>query len=98
VAPAPWEFPRDVSVYGVRGFGGNVEEWTSTEATQGAGDGRQRTGDLPPCEIIEWGRVVRVARGGTWLRAAPSCRAADRLWYSSTGVGDDAGFRLARSR
>ena len=45
------EFPTGVSVYGVRGLGGNVENGTSTELVQGTGPGR---------------RVSRVSRGGSW--------------------------------
>ena len=31
-------FPIDVSVYGVRGLGGNVQDWTSTEAVTTIGE------------------------------------------------------------
>ena len=75
-------FPSDVSVYGVRGLGGNSRDWTSTEITEGTGDKR---------------RVSRVVRGGGWGISERSCRAAYRNWSTATIVNDDTGFRLARS-
>src|SRR5262249_35486512 len=52
-APVPVdEFPRDRSVYGVRGLAGNVRDWTGSEETEGTGDTR---------------RVSRVNRGGNWI-------------------------------
>ncbi len=77
------ECPRDASVYGVRGLGGNIEDWTSTEDIEGTGDHR---------------RVYRVNRGGCWDRAASYCRAACRWQLEPANVFDDRGFRLARSR
>src|SRR5262249_24652586 len=51
-APVPVdEFPTDVSVYGVRGMGGNMRDWTATEVIEGEGAGV---------------RVLRVLRGGAW--------------------------------
>ena len=76
------EFPRDASVYGVRGLGGNVYDWTSTEDVEGTGESR---------------RAHRVSRGGSWGGAARSCRAAYRWRFEPANVGDNRGFRLARS-
>jgi len=76
------EFAADVSVYGVRGLGGNVRDWTSTEHTEGTGPDR---------------RVARVYRGGSWDVDARYCRAANRFWVEPTVVDDNVGFRLARS-
>ena len=77
------EFPRDVSVYGVRGLAGNAYDWTSTVEVQGTGESR---------------RVYRVNRGGSWGYTAPYCRAANRWKYEPSYVSGDRGFRLARSR
>ena len=75
-------FPRDVSVYGVRGFGGNVRDWTSSELVQGTGPER---------------RSGRVLRGGAWDLEARDCRSASRYWIEPGGLYPDLGFRLARS-
>jgi len=76
------EFPRDVSVYGVRGLGGNIEDWTSSESVEGSGDSR---------------RVARVYRGGHWSGTARGCRAANRNGSGPALVLTVLGFRLARS-
>jgi formylglycine-generating enzyme required for sulfatase activity len=82
-APVPNdEFPSDVSVYGVRGLGGNVYDWTSTEEAQGTGPHR---------------RGWRVYRGGCWSSTARYCRAAYRGRTEPTLVNVNLGFRLARS-
>ena len=77
------EYPRDLSVYGVRGLAGNVRDWTASEEIQGTGEAR---------------RVLRVYRGGDWDRSARNSRAAYRHWLEPTGVNVGIGFRLARSR
>ena len=77
------DFPTDLSVYGVRGLGGNIRDWTSTENIEGSGPER---------------RVSRVHRGGCWSSVARNCRAALRYWFVPAGVLDGVGFRLARSR
>ena len=76
------DFVTDVSVYGVRGFGGNIRDWTSTENVEGSGPKR---------------RVSRVRRGGCWNSDTCECRAASRNWSVPTYVLDYVGFRLARS-
>jgi serine/threonine-protein kinase len=77
------EFPEDRSVYGVRGLGGNIRDWTSSEMVEG-------TGEAP--------RVVRDSRGGSWRGTARDPRAASRLGREPALVGDGVGMRLARSR
>ena len=76
------EYPRDVSVYGVRGLGGNARDWTATEFVQGSGPAR---------------RVNRIIRGGNWDGPARYARAANRFWHLPAHVNGDVGFRLARS-
>jgi len=83
----PWAvavdaFPADVSVYGVRGLGGNVCDWTCTELIDGAGEGR-------------W--IRRVVRGGCWHYEARHCRTARRVRQAPDDVEGVIGFRLARS-
>ena len=76
------EFPSDVSVYGVRGMGGNVRDWTATEVTDGTGD---------------TARLCHVERGGAWSHFALSARAANRAFDVPTGVYDGTGFRWVRT-
>ena len=74
------EFPRDVSVYGVRGMAGNVRDWTATEHTEGRG------AKLRVCYVI---------RGGAWGTDRIRGRSAYRLWLDPFKVYDDIGFRVA---
>ena len=76
------EFPTDVSVYGVRGLGGNMCDWTSTEVTQGTGPRL---------------RARRVDRGGSWSYGGRYCRAANRDWHEPMRCTGLLGLRLARS-
>ena len=82
-APVPVdEFPDDRSVYGVRGLGGNSQDWTVSEVIEGVGSSR---------------RVSRIIRGGTWTSTARGCRAAFRLHGGPSDIDLSLGFRLARS-
>lgn len=76
------EFPTDVSVHGVRGLAGNMQEWTSSEWIHGTHDSR---------------RVLRVSRGGSWDYTSRYSRAARRLGNGPADVYSNLGFRLARS-
>ena len=75
-------FPTDVSVYGVRGMGGNIKDATSTRQIEGEG---------------EHGRELVVIRGGTWSTTPNAARCAFRLWVYSHNPDQKIGFRLARS-
>jgi serine/threonine-protein kinase len=86
------DFPTDVSVYGVRGMGGNVRDWTSTAIVEEAGVaaiaelGYQRYRDA---------HDTRVVRGGAWSPLIP--RVTDRYWLPPDTVLAFIGFRLALS-
>ncbi|MFC2172356.1 formylglycine-generating enzyme family protein [Acidobacteriota bacterium] len=75
------EYPADVSVYGIRGMGGNIRDWTATEIFEGEG---------------EMARNSRVVRGGAWGNSSIYSRSAYRYRLDSTLVIDDLGVRLAR--
>jgi serine/threonine-protein kinase len=76
------ECPTDVSVYGVRGMGGNVRDWTASAVSSGEG------GDS---------RAGRVLRGGAWILSRINARCAYRGWYVPTDVRDLVSFRLTCS-
>lgn len=76
------EFPTDVSIYGVRGTAGNVEDWTSTEVIEGMGD---------------QGRPGRVARGGTWNGHRLRGRCSSSSHVDPTSPTGNRGFRMAFS-
>ena len=75
-------YPTDVSVYGVRGLGGNVRDWTATDVPDGSGDGS---------------RQVRAARGGSFYTPPVVVRSAYCAKYPHQTVVGDVGFRLART-
>jgi len=74
------EFPTDISVYGIRGLGGNVREWTTSEWLEGRHESAAR--------------VTQVLRGGAWNDFSAGARAAVRHRFGPTRVGDAVGFRL----
>lgn len=75
------EFPTDLSIYGIRGMGGNVRNWTSTVESDGEDDPRE----------------ARVVRGGGWYDNQVNARCADRDWNEPALVIDYVGFRLVFS-
>ncbi len=81
-SPVPVDsFPSDVSIYGMRGAGGNLRDWTLTESTEGEG---------------ERARATRVVRGGSWVNAEVYSRCASRYSGVPTLVIDFIGFRLVK--
>ena len=81
-SPVPVDsFPSDASIYGVRGLGGNLRDWTSTESTEGEG---------------ERARATRVVRGGSWVNAEVYARSASRYSAVPGLVIDFLGFRLVK--
>jgi len=73
--------PSDVSVYGVRGMAGNVQDWTSSVYV---------VTSAPDIDL-------RVTRGGGWGTNAIGCRSANRNGIGGTMVYDMLGFRIAWS-
>jgi serine/threonine-protein kinase len=81
--PAPIDsFPRDASVYGVRGMGGNTRDLTASEWSVAP--------ERP-------GHGSRIVRGGSWDYGGLLCRCAVRAWIDPRNVIDGTGFRLASS-
>ena len=74
------EFPLDSSPFGVRGLGGNMRDWTSSEWMEGEGD---------------QARLNYVVRGGAWSQDSVLCRCAHRMRYAELNVRGNVGFRLA---
>ncbi|MFC2172036.1 SUMF1/EgtB/PvdO family nonheme iron enzyme [Acidobacteriota bacterium] len=75
-------FPTDISVYGIRGMGGNIRDWTATEE-------KQEEKEDP------WG--TRVVKGGGWFNPETLCRSCFRGSFDLGFVNDNFGFRLVRS-
>ncbi|MCB9596830.1 MAG: SUMF1/EgtB/PvdO family nonheme iron enzyme [Sandaracinaceae bacterium] len=90
------DYPRDESVYGVRGLGGNVRDWCGDafrpEGPPTDGD-RARLPDLSDPSSA----VGRVDRGGTWGNHERDARSAFRRWSDPSYRYYVLGFRLARS-
>jgi serine/threonine-protein kinase len=74
--------PADVSIYGVRGMAGNIQQWTLTDASVGEGPGA---------------RPARIHRGGGWFGDAVQARSASRRVSLPANVDVLVGFRLACS-
>ena len=87
------DFPCDESVYGVRGMGGNVLDWTGTAYAQ---EGHVADGGALAIGP-DAGGARRVARGGSWNDAASSTRCATRYNIDPSIRLNFVGFRLARS-
>ena len=88
------EFPWDVSPYGVRGLGGNAQDWCADLFVQ---DG----------SVLEFGRMLsgvdtdssgpRVVRGGHWQARDVEARSAGRTGLGPHERSEKVGFRLVRS-
>jgi serine/threonine protein kinase/formylglycine-generating enzyme required for sulfatase activity len=89
-------YPVDVSVYGVRGLGGNMRDWCGDV---GAPDGGWGVGDRVAGPWPGDGEPVtnRVYRGGSWLYDPALARAASRNRHSPDLRDYDVGLRLART-
>lgn len=89
-------FPVDESVYGVRGLGGNAQDWCLDpwlpDGHPLEGDAA-RAGQGDPGVAPGWPRVYK---GGFWSGGAHFARAAARPWNAPTTRYASLGFRLAR--
>jgi len=91
-------YPIDVSVYGVRGLGGNVRDWCediySPDApTTALAKTINHHAELPGNP----GGIRRVDRGGSWASTAINCRTATRVSNAPLGRYANCGLRLTRS-
>ena len=88
------QFPVDVSVYDVRGMGGNAHDWCLDDfAKDGPPVIDQRVRPSPP----DSGAIYRPQKGGAWNNFARSARCADRTRGEPWQALSDQGFRLVRS-
>lgn len=88
------DFPWDTSPYGVRGLGGNVQDWCADPFR-------------PQGPNLEFGRVVvvpevessgpRVVRGGHWQARPAEARICARTHLPPNTRSDRVGFRLVRT-
>ncbi|HZU37188.1 MAG TPA: SUMF1/EgtB/PvdO family nonheme iron enzyme, partial [Gemmataceae bacterium] len=76
------EFPKDISVYGVRGTAGNIRDFTGTAWTIGTG---------------ETSRRATVLRGGSWYSERDFARCASRDGLDINVMFGNIGFRIAHS-
>jgi serine/threonine-protein kinase len=93
--PAPVDsYPADVSVYGVRGLGGNVQDWCLErfDAPLPA-DGERVVPQVPTTE----GDPLLMARGGGWDTTKLATRCAARTRAVASYRSWQRGFRLVRS-
>lgn len=86
--------PADVSIYGVRGMGGNAGDLCLDDVTGDPPDVEDRVLIIDPGD--EPGR--RAARGGAWSFGAPACRVDYRHGVETHLRIATFGFRLARSQ
>jgi len=92
-------FPTDVSVYGVRGMGGNLRDWCSDRyVSEGpALVGARVAAGEDEAAVGESVDAFRVFRGGSWSYDAKSARAATRFRGEAGVRYGFLGFRLART-
>lgn len=90
-------WPIDVSPYGVRGLGGNVQDWCADlfQPTPVVGD---RVAEPPPADPATPVTAAQSVRGGFWLSIPNMCRSAQRFRYERYSRTETLGFRLARRR
>lgn len=79
------DFATDVSVYGVRGMGGNVRDWCADSFV------REGPGTRPTFDATGEYRNVR---GGSFSSMITLCRAASRFALKPEGRMRAVGFRL----
>lgn len=101
VRPLParvYDYPLDESVYGVRGMGGNVEDWCAELLARAPSTDGARVLPLPlPVDPSLDAADRRVVRGGNFLGGAFNSRCATRAGPSPASRFSFLGFRLVRS-
>jgi len=89
-------YPVDVSVYGVRGLGGNSRDWCEDVYVPGPTDAALIP-VLPSDHRTANTHTPRVAGGGSWFHPEIYCRAATRFGDVPSARYANFGARLARS-
>jgi serine/threonine-protein kinase len=88
-------YPVDTSVYGVRGLGGNVQDWCADvhrrEGPVLEGDTRVTHDDRPVTDVT----AARVVRGGFWFGASRNARSAYRYRGEPGARFEYLGLRVA---
>ncbi|MEM7374287.1 MAG: SUMF1/EgtB/PvdO family nonheme iron enzyme [Bacteroidota bacterium] len=83
---------KEPNTLGLYDMSGNVWEWCE--------DDWHSNYEYAPDDGQAWVKdprgAARVLRGGGWFNASGNCRVAYRFYGSSSGRGNDLGFRLAR--
>jgi len=88
-------YPVDVSVYGIKGLGGNSRDWCEDIYEANApGSSMVNVSAATPPEPSAG--AFRVHRGGAWYFTAIDCRAASRLKAAASSRNTAVGVRLAR--
>jgi formylglycine-generating enzyme required for sulfatase activity len=81
------------NAWGLHDMHGNVWEWVQDCYVEGYGRAPSDAGQT----VERGGCSARVLRGGSWAASPQSLRSANRGRDSSTGRGNDLGFRVART-
>jgi serine/threonine-protein kinase len=100
--PAPSDvdsFGEDISVYGVRGLAGNVEDWCVDRFTLRtlAGDETRVSFNQTEAFQTRGASEQRAARGGHWKGNRRTARSASRNAYDANALSPTLGFRLIRT-
>ena len=85
-------FPRDESVYGVRGLAGNAQDW----CLEAWDKDRVVTGPIADLEVDPPHVARRACRGGSWVAGPGAVRLGYRIGTVPTHRSPDLGFRLVR--
>ena len=93
------DYPVDVSVYGIRGLGGNAYEWCAELMNQEA---RQLDSPLLQPPLIDGTPAVevglrRAVKGGHWFGMPKVCKSALRWAAASTARDSSLSIRVCRS-
>jgi serine/threonine protein kinase/formylglycine-generating enzyme required for sulfatase activity len=90
-------YPVDASPYGIRGLGGNVQDWCATEFQR---EGPPQHGPIvsPTPATVGPSTAPRVHRGGNWGGTSRNTRSADRIRNEPGARSGSLGFRIAFSR
>jgi serine/threonine-protein kinase len=89
------DYPEDESIYGVRGMGGNVADWTADVGME-AGPSVSADGRFLPPEVQEGSMANRATRGGASMWHHRYSRCAHLTSYAPGSRAPVLGFRIAR--
>ena len=90
-------FPIDESVYGVRGMGGNMMDWTSSVFSDEWSAVGVENDRLRRIDFDQLRRSDLVLRGGSWCYFVRRSRVSFRGGYLPSFRNGTQGFRLCRT-